>query len=104
MLQGIAPCGRFGKHPQVSYPTATTVSYRCWTSVTHRLCQAANPRHVEPLIETEILEALSCEELELALGAFGLAPGALHPPRTSLNPHRTSILGEAHPAISECWE
>ncbi len=70
LLQGIALCGRCGKHLMVSYPTATTVSYRCWTSVTHRLCQAVNARHVEPLIEREILEALSREELELAVGTL----------------------------------
>ena len=36
----------------------------------HGDCQAVNARHVEPLIEREILDALSREELELAVGAL----------------------------------
>jgi DNA invertase Pin-like site-specific DNA recombinase len=70
LLQGIVLCGRCGRHLLVRYPTVDRVSYVCRSSRTNRLCQEVHGRDVEPLIERVVLESVSREELELAVGAL----------------------------------
>lgn len=70
LLQGIALCGLCGRHMMVRYANAQTLRYECRSSRTRRLCQDVHGRYVEPLIERVVLDALSKEELELAVGAL----------------------------------
>lgn len=70
LLQGIVLCGRCGRNLLVRYPTVASVSYQCRHSRTQRLCQEVNGRHVDPLIERVVLESVTREELELAVGAL----------------------------------
>lgn len=70
LLQGIALCGRCGRHMNVKYGRDGSVLYWCRSQQTRRHCQDVHGRHVEPLVEQVVLEALSREELELAVGAL----------------------------------
>jgi len=68
LLQGIALCGRCGRHMYVRY-RGEDVLYVCRDGRTRRGCQLIVGRDVEPLIEKVLLEAVSREELELAVEA-----------------------------------
>jgi DNA invertase Pin-like site-specific DNA recombinase len=70
LIQGLALCGRCGRHMLVSYLPDGTPFYSCRTSRTLRPCQAINGRHVDPLVEKAVLEALRPRELKLAVGAL----------------------------------
>jgi hypothetical protein len=70
LLQGIALCGRCGRHMNVKYGRDGTVLYWCRSPQIRRRCQEVHGRHVEPLVEHAVLDALSREELELAVGAL----------------------------------
>ena len=70
LLQGIALCGRCGRRMSVCYPRPGVPVYRCRDARTRRFCQDVNGRHVEALIEEVVLEALTREELELAVRAM----------------------------------
>lgn len=70
LLQGMVLCGRCGARMQVSYGPEGSAIYRCISSGTRRLCQAVHGRHVDPLVEKVLLETLTREELDLALGAL----------------------------------
>lgn len=70
LLQGIVLCGRCGRHMNVRYERNGCVQYSCRSQRTRRACQDVQGRHVEPLVERVMLEALSREELELAVGAL----------------------------------
>jgi len=67
LLQGIVLCGRCGRRMRVSYQRSGVPSYQCRDSRTRRSCQVVNGRHVESLIEEIVLEALSKDELDLAV-------------------------------------
>ena len=69
LLQGIVLCGVCGRHMDVSYRRGTAV-YTCHDWATGRRGHAVNCRYVEPLVEEELLGALSREDLKLALEAF----------------------------------
>jgi len=58
LIQGLALCGRCGRHMLVSYLPDGTPSYVCRTSRTLRPCQEINGRHIDPLVEKAVLEAL----------------------------------------------
>jgi len=70
LLQGIALCGRCGRHMNIKYERSGSVLFWCHSQKTHRPCQFVQGRHVEPLVEEVVLEAVSREELELAVGAL----------------------------------
>ncbi len=70
LLQGIVLCGICGRSMNVVYRTDNSFVYSCRCSQTRRMCQEVHGRHVELLIEEVILETLSREELELAVGAL----------------------------------
>jgi DNA invertase Pin-like site-specific DNA recombinase len=70
LLQGIVVCGRCGRHMNIKYERDGSALFSCHTQRTRRPCQYVQGRHVEPLVEEVILEALSHEELELAVGAL----------------------------------
>ena len=70
LLQGIALCGRCGRHMNIKYERSGSVLFWCHSQQTHRPCQFVQGRHVEPLVEEVVLEAVSREELELAVGAL----------------------------------
>jgi hypothetical protein len=69
LLQGIVLCGVCGRHMDVSYRRGSPV-YTCHDWTTGRRGHEVNCRHVERLVEEELLGALSGEELKLALAAF----------------------------------
>ena len=70
LLQGIVLCGRCGRHMNIKYERSGSVLFCCHSQQTHRPCQFVQGRHVEPLVEEVVLEAVSREELELAVGAL----------------------------------
>jgi DNA invertase Pin-like site-specific DNA recombinase len=70
LLQGIVLCGRCGRHMNIKYERSGSVLFWCHSQQTHRPCQFVQGRHVEPLVEEVVLEAVSREELELAVGAL----------------------------------
>jgi len=70
LLQGIVLCGRCGRHMNIKYERNGSVLFWCHSQQTHRPCQFVQGRHVEPLVEEVVLEAVSREELELAVGAL----------------------------------
>ena len=70
LIQGLVLCGQCGRHMQLSYLPAGVVFYSCRSPRTQRPCQALNGRHVDPLIEKAVLEALRPHELKLAIGAL----------------------------------
>ena len=70
LLQGIVLCGRCGRRMNVRYERNGCVQYSCRSQRTRRACQDVQGRHVEPLVAQVMLEALSREELELAVGAL----------------------------------
>lgn len=70
LVQGIVLCGRCGRHMQVGYDRKRSPIYTCRLSATGRLCQQLRGRHVDPLIEQVLLETLTQEQLELAVGAL----------------------------------
>lgn len=70
LLQGIVLCGRCGRHMNVKYERDGSVLFSCHSQRTRRPCQYVHGRHVEPLVKDVILEALSREELELAVRAL----------------------------------
>jgi DNA invertase Pin-like site-specific DNA recombinase len=70
LLQGLVLCGRCGRHMNVTYRSAGLINYTCRTSTRLGRCQDVNVRHVERLVEEEVLGAISREELELAAGAL----------------------------------
>ena len=70
LLQGIVLCGRCGRHMNIKYERSGSVLFWCHSQKTHRPCQFVQGRHVEPLVEEVVLEAVSREELELAVGAL----------------------------------
>lgn len=70
LLQGIVLCGRCGRHMNIKYERDGSALFSCHAQRTRRPCQYVQGRHVEPLVEEVILEALSREELELAVGAL----------------------------------
>jgi DNA invertase Pin-like site-specific DNA recombinase len=70
LLQGIVLCGRCGRHMNIRYERSGSVLFWCHSQKTHRPCQFVQGRYVEPLVEEAVLEAVSREELELAVGAL----------------------------------
>ena len=70
LLQGIVLCGLCGRHMEVHYGSGGQTTYACHTPRTRRICQAIHGRYVEPLVEEEVLKALTREELELAVRAM----------------------------------
>ena len=70
LLQGIVLCGNCGRRMSVRYGKGAAVIYTCMSSQSHRLCQHINGRHVELLMEKVVLETLTEEEFDLALGAL----------------------------------
>lgn len=70
LLQGIVLCALCGRHMTVYYQSSSKTKYTCHRPRTRRICQQVHGRYVEPLVEEEVLRALSREELELAVGAM----------------------------------
>lgn len=70
LLQGIVLCGTCGRPMNVIYCSDGSWTYTCRQSATHRICQEVRHRHVEPLVESVVLETVSREELDLAVGAM----------------------------------
>ena len=70
LLQGIVVCGQCGRPMNVVYRSDGSTTYECHGPVTRRLCQVVHGRHVEPLVEEVVLEALSREQLDLAVEAL----------------------------------
>lgn len=70
LLQGIVLCGRCGRHMNVRYERNGHVRYDCRSQRSRRACQDVHGRHVETLVERVMLEALSREELGLAVAAL----------------------------------
>ena len=54
----------------IKYERNGSVLFWCHSQQTHRPCQFVQGRHVEPLVEEVVLDAVSREELELAVGAL----------------------------------
>ena len=69
LLQGIVLCGKCGRYMNVRYRRGSPV-YGCRTTATTRLCEDIHGRHVDPLVEAELLNALQGDELELAVQAL----------------------------------
>lgn len=74
LLQGILLCGRCGRHMYVRY-RGEDVLYACRDGKTGRGCQVIVGRYVEPLIEKVLLDAVSREELGLAVEATNAIAG-----------------------------
>jgi len=70
LLQGIVLCGKCGRPMNVIYCTDGSWTYICRRSAIGRICQEVRHRHVEPLVESVLLETVSREELDLAVGAL----------------------------------
>lgn len=70
LLQGILLCAQCGRHMMVLYAAGHEDKYICHSQKTHRVCQRVNARYVEPLIEKELLNALTESQLQLAVGTM----------------------------------
>ena len=70
LLQGIVLCGKCGRPMNVVYCTDGSWTYLCRSSAIRSVCQEVRHRHVEPLVESVVLETVSREELGLAVGAL----------------------------------
>lgn len=70
LLQGIVLCGKCGRPMNVIYRTDSSWMYTCRQSAIRQICQEVHDRHVEPLVEAVVLETVSREELDLAVGAL----------------------------------
>ena len=70
LLQGIILCGKCGRPMNVIYRTDGSWVYTCRQSATRKICQEVRHRHVDPLVEAVVLETVSREELDLAVGAL----------------------------------
>jgi DNA invertase Pin-like site-specific DNA recombinase len=70
LLQGILLCAGCGRHMMVLYTPGRDDIYICRSQKTHRVCQRVNARYVEPLLEKELLNALSDQQLQLAVGTM----------------------------------
>ncbi len=70
LLAGIALCGSCGRRMHPEYHAKSTPLYVCQDTAVARTCQRVHARHVDPCIESVILESLSREDLSLAVGAM----------------------------------
>lgn len=70
LLQGIVLCGKCGRPMNVVYGTDGSWTYTCRPSAIRPICHEVRHRHVEPLVESVLLESVSREELDLAVGAL----------------------------------
>jgi len=70
LLQGILLCAQCGRRMIVLYAAGHEDKYICRSQKTHRVCQRVNARYVEPLIEKELLNALTESQLQLAVGTM----------------------------------
>lgn len=70
LLTGIVLCGVCGRHMNVLYRRKGGPSYSCRSPRTNKICQEFCSRHVEPVVEQEILQALNAKELRLAVRAL----------------------------------
>jgi hypothetical protein len=69
LLTGIVLCGRCGRRMNPEYPSNITPMYMC-RDAKRCSCQQVHARHVDPRVEAVVLDALSKEELSLAVGAM----------------------------------
>jgi len=69
LLAGIVLCGRCGRRMHPEYRSNMTPMYTCQDAI-RRSCQRVHARHVDPGVEAVVLDALSKEELSLAVGAM----------------------------------
>ncbi len=70
LLQGIVLCGKCGRPMNVRYCTDSSWTYICRLSASYRICHEVHHRHIEPLVESVVLETVSREELDLAASAL----------------------------------
>lgn len=70
LLQGVVLCGKCGRRMNVVYRSNGRLTYTCRQAALGGMCQEVYARHVEPLVEEVVLDAVSREELDLAVGAL----------------------------------
>lgn len=70
LLAGIVLCAVCGRHMNVTYRRDGSMIYGCRSSRTGRRCQEIRNRHVEEVVEAELLRALSPAELRLGVRAL----------------------------------
>lgn len=70
LLQGVVLCGKCGRRMSVVYRSNGRLTYMCRQAAVSGICQEVYARHVEPLVEEVVLEAVSREELDLAVAAL----------------------------------
>jgi DNA invertase Pin-like site-specific DNA recombinase len=70
LLAGLVLCAVCGRHMNVTYRRDGSMIYGCRSSRTGRRCQEIRNRHVEEVVEAELLGALSHEALGLGVRAL----------------------------------
>ncbi len=69
LLQGIVFCGLCGRRMGICYTSRGDPVYSCRTAPKRSACQHINGRHVDRVVTRVLLQALSRQELQLALKA-----------------------------------